>query len=100
MGIMPSFDDGRARNAARDNNVMGFHSRIPDTFLPVILGHAIMWFPDHRDGFNTFFWIGGSLGCISFRPDPPGAVKHLWRLLHSKSSLDGIFCMSLNRPPR
>eukprot|EP01050_Picozoa_sp_SAG11_P005743 SAG11_NODE_416_length_9669_cov_7.135528_6_plen_52_part_00 len=26
MGIMPSHEDGRAKNAARDNNVMGFHS--------------------------------------------------------------------------
>ena len=50
-GIMPSHENGRAKNAARDNNVMGFHSRIPDTILPLFLAHAMSWFPSHKDGF-------------------------------------------------
>jgi hypothetical protein len=41
MSILPSHEDGRAKNAGRDNNVLGFHSRIPDTFLPLLIGHAM-----------------------------------------------------------
>jgi hypothetical protein len=72
MGILPSDDDGKAKNAGRDNNVLGFHSRIPNTVLPLFLGHAMTWFhanniaEAHRQGFITFFWIGGSLGIVSF----------------------------------
>eukprot|EP01048_Picozoa_sp_COSAG05_P018008 COSAG05_NODE_2560_length_2902_cov_2.007135_3_plen_264_part_00 len=72
MGILPSYDDGRAKNAGRDNNVLGFHSRIPNTILPLLIGHAMTWFHGHtqqaahRKGFICFFWIGGVLGCVSF----------------------------------
>ena len=27
---------------------------------------AVSWFPSHQDGYNTFFWIGGSLGIVSY----------------------------------
>ena len=50
---------GRANNPARDSALQGFAGQIPNVVLPMCLGGAIKWFPNHLQAFNTFYIVGG-----------------------------------------
>ena len=64
--VLPVGEDGRPSNAGRDTQLQGWAGRVPNVFLPMALGSAIQWFPDHLSAFNTFYIVGGTVSIVSW----------------------------------